>query len=104
MIQPVMMAKYRVIVDIGGTFSDFVFFNEEMGEFSITKVLSTFKESFQVVLNGIKELVDQGAVARDISFFCYGTTVGTNILLEEKGVKIGLVVIQGFRGIYEVME
>ena len=30
------MAKYRVTVDTGGTFSDFVFFNEETGEISIT--------------------------------------------------------------------
>jgi len=28
------MAKYRVTVDTGGTFSDFVFFNEESGEIS----------------------------------------------------------------------
>src|SRR5438034_1021929 len=104
MIQPVTMSKYRVTVDTGGTFSDFVFFNEETGEFTITKVPSTPKEPFQAVLNGIKELVDRGAAARDISFFCHGTTVGTNTLLEEKGAKIGLVVTQGFRGIYEVME
>ena len=37
------MAKYRVTVDTGGTFSDFVFFNEESGEISITKVPSTPK-------------------------------------------------------------
>src|SRR6266850_5934357 len=98
------MAKYRVTVDTGGTFSDFVFFNEDTGEISITKVPSTPKEPFQAVLNGVKELLDKGAAARDISFFCHGTTVGTNTLLEEKGAKTGLLVTQGFRGIYEVME
>jgi N-methylhydantoinase A len=98
------MAKYRVTVDTGGTFSDFVFFNEETGEFSITKVPSTPKEPFQAVLNGVKEFIDQGTAAKDISFFCHGTTVGTNTLLEEKGAKTGLLVTQGFRGIYEVME
>src|SRR5574341_1538738 len=98
------MAMHRVTVDTGGTFSDFVFFNEDNGEISITKVPSTPKEPFQAVLNGIKELTDQGVSARDISFFCHGTTVGTNALLEEKGAKTGLLVTQGFRGIYEVME
>jgi N-methylhydantoinase A len=98
------MSKYRVTVDTGGTFSDFVFFNEDNGEISITKVPSTPKEPFQAVLNGIKELTDQGVSAGDISFFCHGTTVGTNALLEEKGAKTGLLVTQGFRGIYEVME
>ena len=98
------MSKYRVTVDTGGTFSDFVFFNEDSGEIAITKVPSTPKEPFQAVLNGVKELIDQGVTADDVSFFCHGTTVGTNALLEEKGAKTGLLVTQGFRGIYEVME
>ena len=54
------MSKYRVTVDTGGTFSDFVFFNEDTGEITITKVPSTPKEPFQAVLNGVKELIDQG--------------------------------------------
>jgi N-methylhydantoinase A len=98
------MAKYRVTVDTGGTFSDFVFFNEDTGEISITKVPSTPKEPFQAVLNGVKELLDQSVAAKDISFFSHGTTVGTNALLEEKGARTGLLVTEGFRGIYEVME
>jgi N-methylhydantoinase A len=98
------MSKHRVTVDTGGTFSDFVFFNEDTGAIAITKVPSTPKEPFQAVLNGVRELVDQGVSASDISFFCHGTTVGTNTLLEEKGAKTGLLVTQGFRGIYEVME
>jgi len=98
------MAKHRVTVDTGGTFSDFVFFNEETGEISITKVPSTPKEPFQAVMNGVKELIDRGVAAKDISFFSHGTTVGTNALLEEKGARTGLLVTQGFRGIYEVME
>ncbi|HEX6174148.1 MAG TPA: hydantoinase/oxoprolinase family protein, partial [Candidatus Binatia bacterium] len=98
------MAKYRVTVDTGGTFSDFVFFNEETGEISITKLPSTPREPFQAVLNGVKELLERGVAAGDVSFFCHGTTVGTNALLEEKGAKTGLLVSQGFRGIYEVME
>ena len=98
------MAKYRVTVDTGGTFSDFVFFNEETGKITIAKVPSTPKEPFQAVLNGIRELLDQGVAPKDISFFSHGTTVGTNTLLEEKGARTGLLVTEGFRGIYEVME
>src|SRR5258706_6367268 len=98
------MSKYRVTVDTGGTFSDFVFFNEDSGEITITKVPSTPKEPFQAVLNGVKELIDRGIPAGDISFFCHGTPIGTNALLEEKGAKTGLLVAQGFLGIYEVME
>ena len=98
------MSNYRVTVDTGGTFSDFVFFNEDSGEISITKVPSTPNEPFQAVLHGVKELIERGVSASNISFFCHGTTVGTNALLEEKGALTGLLVTQGFRGIYEVME
>ena len=104
MVQANTMAKYRVTVDTGGTFSDFVFFNEETGEIAITKVPSTPKEPFQAVMNGVKELIDRGVAAKDVSFFSHGTTVGTNALLEEKGASTGLLVTEGFRGIYEVME
>jgi N-methylhydantoinase A len=98
------VTNYRVTVDTGGTFSDFVFFNEESGEIRIAKVPSTPKEPFQAVLNGLKELLDKGVAAKEISFFSHGTTVGTNALLEEKGARTGLLVTEGFRGIYEVME
>src|SRR4029078_552200 len=98
------MSNYRVTVDSGGAFSDFVFFSEDTGEITITKVPSTPKQPFQAVLNGVKELVGQGLPAVNSAFFCHGTTVGTNALLEEKGAKTGLMVTQGFRGIYEVME
>src|ERR671918_1213490 len=104
MVQPNTMTQHRVAVDTGGTFSDFVFFNEDSGEISITKVPSTPREPFQAVLKGVRELIEQGAAAKDISFFSHGTTVGTNALLEEKGARTGLLVTQGFRGIYEVME
>src|SRR5262249_6699145 len=98
------MAKYRVSVDTGGTISDFVFFDEDSGKITITKVPSTPKEPFQAVLNGVNELLDGGVAPQNISFFSHGTTVGTNALLEEKGAITGLLVTQGFRGIYEVME
>ena len=42
--------------------------------------------------------------ADDIGYFCHGTTVGTNALLEGKGVRTGLLVTEGFRGIYPVGE
>jgi N-methylhydantoinase A len=42
--------------------------------------------------------------AEDISYFCHGTTVGTNALLEGKGVATGLLVTEGFRAVYTVGE
>jgi N-methylhydantoinase A len=98
------MARYRVAVDTGGTFSDFVYLNEETGAVSITKVPSTPDDPSHAILQGVEALIAQGVHAADVGYFCHGTTVGTNALLEGKGVKTGLLVTEGFRGIYEVAE
>jgi N-methylhydantoinase A len=104
------MPRYRVAVDTGGTFSDFVYLNENTGVVTIGKVASTPDDPSQVILQGIEALIgragedDAAAEPADVSYFCHGTTVGTNALLEGKGVKTGLLVTTGFRGIYEVAE
>ena len=98
------MARYRATVDTGGTFSDFVYLNEETGEISITKVPSTPDDPSRAILVGIEALLAGGVAAADIGYFCHGTTVGTNALLEGKGAETGLLVTEGFRGIYPVGE
>ena len=98
------MGRYRVTVDTGGTFSDFVYLNEETGEVSISKLASTPDDPSRAILAGIEMLLAQGVAAADIGYFCHGTTVGTNALLEGKGVRTGLLVTEGFRGIYPVGE
>src|SRR6266852_2301846 len=98
------MARYRVTVDTGGTFSDFVYLNEETREVTISKVPSTPDDPSRAILQGVEMLLAKGVAAADIGFFCHGTTVGTNALLEGKGVKTGLLVTEGFLGIYPVGE
>ena len=98
------MGRYRVTVDTGGTFSDFVCLDEDTGAISITKLHATPDDPSCAVLNGIEALQTDGVRPEDIAFFCHGTTVGTNALLERKGVRTGLLVTEGFRGIYEVGE
>jgi N-methylhydantoinase A len=98
------MSRYRVTVDTGGTFSDFVYLNEGTGEVTISKVPSTPDDPSRAILQGVETLLGQGVAPSDISFFCHGTTVGTNALLEGKGVRTGLLVTEGFRAIYPVGE
>src|SRR5256885_13288941 len=98
------MARYRVTVDTGGTFSDFVYLDESTGEVTISKVPSTPDDPSRAILQGIETLIGKGVKPSDISYFCHGTTVGTNALLEGKGVRTGLLVTEGFRGIYPVGE
>src|SRR3984957_4590610 len=98
------MPRYRVAVDTGGTFSDFVYLNEDTGAVAVGKIPSTPDDPSRAILQGVEALIGQGVPAADVGYFCHGTTVGTNALLEGKGVKTGLLVTKGFRGIYEVAE
>src|SRR5450432_3180133 len=98
------MARYRLTVDTGGTFSDFVYWNEDTNEIAIAKLPSTPDDPSRAILAGVQVLLDRGVAPADIGYFCHGTTVGTNALLEGKGVRTGLLVTKGFRGIYEVAE
>ena len=95
---------YRITVDTGGTFSDFVYLDEATGETEIAKVPSTPDDPSRAILAGIDILLQRGVAPGDVSYFCHGTTVGTNALLEGKGARTGLLVTEGFRGIYEVGE
>lgn len=98
------MSRYRITVDTGGTFTDVVYFDEMAREITIHKLPSTPHNPSEAIIAGVGHLLDQGVAAEDIEFFCHGTTVGTNALLEGKGAKTGLLVTEGFRGIYEVGE
>ena len=95
---------YRVTVDTGGTFSDFVYLDEATDEVTVAKLPSTPDDPSRAILAGVEVLLARGVAPDDIFYFCHGTTVGTNALLEGKGVRTGLLVTQGFRGIYEVAE
>jgi N-methylhydantoinase A len=98
------MGRYRVTVDTGGTFSDFVYLDEEKDEVTVAKLPSTPDDPSRAILAGVEVLLEKGIKPEDISYFCHGTTVGTNALLEGKGVRTGLLVTKGVRGIYEVAE
>jgi len=90
-------------VDTGGTFSDFVYLNEETREVTISKVPSKPDDPSRAILQGVETLLAKG-VAAPISILLSRHHRRTNALLEGKGVKTGLLVTEGFRGIYPVGE
>ncbi len=96
--------QYRVAVDTGGTFTDMAFFNDQTGELTVAKVPSTPDDPSKAILSGLQRLLQEGVSPENVAFFSHGTTVGTNALLEEKGVRTGLLVTEGFAGIYPVGE
>ncbi len=95
---------YRIAVDTGGTFNDFVVQNAETGEITVLKVSSTPADPSVAVMAGLQHLSDLGISSSDVQSFFHGTTVGTNALLEKTGARVGLLITKGFRAIYEVRE
>ncbi len=96
------MARMRVAVDTGGTFTDFVVLDEARGTFRTVKVPSTPSDPSEAVLEGMRRLAEGGVRGGDVAYFSHGTTVGTNALLELRGARTGLLITAGFRGVYEI--
>jgi len=95
--------SYRLSVDVGGTFTDIVLFDDGTQTIHTTKVHSTPSDSSIGIEKGIRKICRQADIApEDISYFIHGTTVATNALLERKGAKSALITTQGFRDIMEI--
>lgn len=91
----------RIGVDIGGTFTDLVYFNSETGEISVEKVPTTPNNPEAGCVRAVKAAVPD-AVLNEAEFFLHGTTVGLNALLERRGAKVGLLVTEGFRDVLAI--
>lgn len=91
-------ARYRVGIDTGGTFTDFVSIDEETGEHSITKTSSTPEDPIVGVTNSIDES-DISDETEAITQLMHGTTVTTNALIERTGAKVGYITTAGFTDI-----
>ncbi|WP_062204753.1 hydantoinase/oxoprolinase family protein [Aureimonas sp. AU12] len=85
----------RIGVDIGGTFTDFVSYDEAGRALRAWKNLSTPDDPIQGIMTGLRAFGD----IDEISAVRLGTTVATNALLEGKGARVAYVTTQGFRDI-----
>ncbi|MBS1797698.1 MAG: hydantoinase/oxoprolinase family protein [Acidobacteria bacterium] len=95
--------SYRLGIDVGGTFTDLLLFNNQTGELKLEKTPSTPADQSIGILEGIKKIVDRnGLSANEIDLILHGTTVATNAVLEGKGALVGLLTTQGFEQILHV--
>jgi N-methylhydantoinase A len=94
---------YRLGVDVGGTFTDLLLFDEASGRFWRDKTPSTPQDSSIGILNGVREICDTAGISpAEIQTFLHGTTVATNAVLEGKGARVGLIVTEGYRDIMQI--
>ncbi|HHY96317.1 MAG TPA: hydantoinase/oxoprolinase family protein, partial [Firmicutes bacterium] len=100
------MGRYRVGIDIGGTFTDAVVIDDR-GHIDIFKDPSTPHDPSIGLLNCLRK----AARAYGLGFsdflnrtelLVHGTTVATNTMLQYKGAKVGLITTKGFRDALEM--
>jgi N-methylhydantoinase A len=94
---------YRLGCDIGGTFTDFVLLNDQTGELTINKCLTTPKDPSDAVEQGIRELeVKIPGFVEKMDEVIHGTTLVINSIIERKGARTGLITTKGFRDVLEL--
>ena len=94
--------RYRVGVDIGGTFTDVVLLGSD-GSLITKKVSSTPDDYGRGIINGVSEVLDDlGLPPSAIDGIVHATTVATNTILEFKGARTALVTTEGFRDVLEM--
>ena len=72
------MARYKLGVDVGGTYTDIVLADKSAGSLIIEKVPSTPDNPARAVIAGLKALRQRGIASGEIEFFGHGTTGSTN--------------------------
>ena len=87
----------RIGIDIGGTFTDFVVYEDSTGEVETFKLPSTPEKPEQAVLDGLQRLaINQETV------LVHGSTVATNAVLERKGARTAFIGTKGFKDLLQI--
>ena len=95
--------RYRVGVDIGGTFTDFCAFDERTQQVHALKVLSTPETPGREVIEGLRRLEERFTISpAEIAYFTHGTTVGVNTVLQKKGIRLCLFTTERFVDVLEI--
>ena len=95
--------RYRVGLDIGGTFTDFILLDCATGAVRLHKCLTTQHDPAEGALAGLAELVADAAIQFDqIDELLHGTTLVTNAIIERRGATVGLITTRGFRDVIEM--
>jgi N-methylhydantoinase A len=103
-----LSARYRIGIDVGGTFTDLVAVDEH-GTLVLAKCASTPPDPSEGLITGLGLLAaelgtDLRGLLAQTETIVHGTTVATNALLERKGAKVGLLTTEGHRDVIEMRE
>jgi len=93
----------RVGVDVGGTFTDLIYVDDEAGVIRVHKLPTTPADPSQGTVQGIQEVTSaagESPAALDSVF--HGTTIATNIVIEHNGATVGMLTTEGYRDILHI--
>ncbi len=94
---------FRAGIDIGGTFTDFILFDEADAAIRLHKCLTTPADPSRGALSGLADLVSAAGIAvGDLDEVVHGTTLVTNAVIERTGAPVGLITTEGFRDVLEI--
>ena len=88
----------RVATDVGGTFTDYVAFDEGSGELLAAKASTT-----PDIIEGIVDCFRKSHTpVPEVGHFVHGSTVAINTVVERKGARTGLLATEGFRNVLDL--
>ena len=97
--------RYRLGVDVGGTFTDVLLHDSDEQRIWLAKTPSTPQDQSVGVIDGIRLAADKAAIEPgELDAILHGTTVATNAVLERRGALVGLIVTEGYRQILHLAE
>lgn len=94
---------FRIGIDVGGTFTDFVLLDPISGNLVHHKEPSTPHDPSAAVESGIAHLLRRaGTDASSIGLIAHGTTIGLNAILQRRGARVGVVTSIGNGDLLEI--
>jgi N-methylhydantoinase A len=94
--------RFRVGVDIGGTFTDVVCLGPD-GRILTHKLSSTPEDYARAIVEGLRHVLrEAGLEPARVAEVVHGTTVASNAILEGRAARTGLITTRGFRDVLEI--
>src|SRR5690349_11631965 len=93
-----MNGRFRIGIDVGGTFTDLVAYDEREERLAHIKVPSTPPRHVEGIMAALGRL---GAGLNEVDLIKHGSTIATNAIIQRTGAKTALLTTRGFRDILE---
>jgi 5-oxoprolinase (ATP-hydrolysing) len=93
----------RLGVDVGGTFTDLIYVDDDAGVIRVHKLPTTPADPSQGTVQGIREIAaEAGENPSALDQVFHGTTIATNIVIEHSGATVGMITTEGYRDILHI--